>query len=48
MLPDEVKAEFKRLGLRYYSPSHLNISVIDRLKVEARINVKKKQGNSEE
>lgn len=46
--PDEVKAEFKRLGLRYYIPSHLNISVIDRLKVEARINVKKKQSNSEE
>lgn len=46
---DDVKAEFKRLGLRYYIPSHLNISVIDRLKVEARINVKKnRQAQGEE
>ena len=45
---DDIKAEFKRLGLRYYIPSHLNLSVIDRLKVEAKINVQKKRRQEEQ
>lgn len=45
---DDIKAEFKRLGLRYYIPSHLNLSIIDRLKVEAKINVQKKRRQEEQ
>lgn len=40
---DEVKAEFKRLAIRYYIPSHLNINAINRLVTEAKINVEKKK-----
>lgn len=46
--PDEVKMEFKRLSLRYYLPSQLNLSLIDRFKVEARINVANKNNGNEE
>lgn len=48
MESDEVKAEFIRLGMRYYLPSQLNLSIIDRFKVEARINVAKNRAGNEE
>lgn len=45
---DEVKAEYKRLALRYYIPSHLNISMNDKLITQAKINVAKKSKIEEE
>lgn len=45
---DEVKAEFKRLAMRYYIPSHLNLNIIDRFIKEAKINVAKKVNTGEE
>ena len=45
---DEVKAEFKRLAMRYYIPSHLNLNIIDRFIKEAKINVAKKVNIGEE
>lgn len=46
--PDDVKAEFIRLGLRYYMPSQLNLPLIDRFKIEARINATKNRVAQEE
>ena len=46
--PDEVKAEYRRLALRYYIPSHINISMNDKLITQAKINVAKKAKQEEE
>ena len=46
--PDEVKAEYRRLALRYYIPSHINISMNDKLITQAKINVSKKAKQEEE
>ena len=45
---DFVKAEFKRLSLRYYLPSHINIGLIDRLKAQAKLNVAKDSSPDQE
>jgi hypothetical protein len=36
---DEVKNEFKKLGINYYLSTHINIQLIDKLIKQAKINV---------
>ena len=46
--PDEVKAEFKKIVMRYYIPTHVNSSNVDKWKKRAKMNVQVKLRNNEE
>ena len=45
---EPVQNEFRKIALRYYIPSHINIPMINKMKIQAKMNVAKKQNQQEE